>query len=138
MPAKRLGVKADPSGSQIDPAVVAFIDGLDHPLKKEIEAVRKIILGVSPEIKEGIKWNSPSFRTKNDFATFNLRDGRFWLILHTGVKANATKGIKIADPNGLLKWLAKDRCVVTFASVKDVSTKRKALKAILRDWIQLV
>lgn len=68
--------------SQTDPAVVAFLRKLDHPLKREIESVRQIVLGVSPEIREGIKWNSPSFRTKDYFATLNLRakDGqdRVW------------------------------------------------------------
>ncbi len=126
--------------SRPDPAVVAFMQALDHPLKPAIETVRRIILGVSPEIAEGIKWNSPSFRTTEYFGTLNLRQGRVWLILHTGakVKANAKAGIEIADPTGQLKWLAKDRCVVTFEDAKDIEAKRMALEAILRQWIQLL
>jgi len=133
--------KSDTASSQTDPAVIAFLRELKHPLKKEIEAVRQIILGVSPEIREGIKWNSPSFRTTDYFATLNLRakDGkdRVWLILHTGatVKATATKGLKIDDPAGLLKWLGKDRCLVTFDNKKDIDAKRVALQAIVREWI---
>ena len=106
--------KSPKSTSQTDQAVDEFLRDLDHPLKKEIESVRQIILGVSPDIREGIKWNSPSFRTTEWFATLNLRakDGqeRVWLILHLGakVKDNA-KGMKIADPTGLLQWLGKDR-----------------------------
>ena len=127
-------------GSQTDLEVVEFLRKLDHPLKKEIETVRQIILGVSPEIREGIKWNSPSFRTTEYFATLNLRQDRVWLILHTGakVKASATMGLPIADPTGLLKWLAKDRALVTFENGKDVEGKKKALEAILGEWIQML
>ena len=127
---------------QTDSAVVAFLRALDHPLKKDIEAVRQIILDVGPEIHEGIKWNAPSFRTTEYFATLNLRakDGkdRVWLILHLGAKAkdNSTKGMKIADPAGIVTWLAKDRCLLTFDDAKDIKAKRTALQAIIREWIR--
>src|SRR5205807_64638 len=124
-----------------DPAVSAFLRELDHPLKAEIEAVRRIILGVSPEIREGIKWNAPSFRTTEYFATINLRArDRIRLILHTGarVKADATTGMPIADPAGLLEWLAKDRCLVTLADGKDLEARRAALEAIIRKWIRRI
>ena len=62
----------------------------------------------------------------------------FLLILHKGakVKDNSTKGVKIADPAGLLKWLAKDRCLVTFGDRKDIQAKRPALEAIIRERIR--
>jgi hypothetical protein len=124
--------------SQTDPAVIAFLRELDHPLKREVEAVRQIILGVSPEIREGIKWNAPSFRTTDHFATFNLRtQDRIRLILHTGakVKATATKGMKLEDPTGMVEWLAKDRCLVTLGNGKDIQARRAALESIVREWI---
>ena len=142
MAARKRGAKPERDSSQTDPAVTAFLRELDHPRKKEIEAVRQIILGVSPEIREGIKWNAPSFRTTDYFATVNLRakDGeeRVWLILHTGakVKMSAAKGMKIADPAGLLQWLGKDRCLVTFGDGKDIQAKRAAIEAIIREWIR--
>src|SRR5262249_10496246 len=117
-----------------------FLNDLDHPLKPEIEAVRQIILGVSPEIREGIKWNAPSFRTADYFATLNLRakdaKDHVWLILHMSAKAkDNTKGMRITDPAGLPQWLAKDRCLVTFKDAKDIQAKRAALEAIVREWI---
>ncbi len=126
---------------QTDPAVVAFLRELDHPLKREIESIRKLLLGVSPAIREGIKWNAPSFRTTEYFATFNLRtQDRIRLILHMGAKAKATAktGVEVADPKGLLEWLAKDRCLVTIRDGKDLQAKRGALKALLREWIRWV
>jgi hypothetical protein len=128
----------EPHSAQTHPAVIAFLHELDHPLKREIETIREIILGVSPEIREEIKWNAPSFRTSEHFATFNLRTSdRVRLILHLGakVKDTASTGIDIEDPAGLLEWLAKDRCIVTFSDGEDVQAKRVALEAIVRAWI---
>lgn len=130
---------ADSGSAQVDPAVVAFLRDLDHPMKAEVQAIRQLILDVSPTVREGIKWNAPSFRTTDHFATFNLRArDRVDLILHTGakVKATAEHGVTVADPAGLLKWLAKDRCLVTFRDSEDVQVRGPALQAVLREWVQ--
>lgn len=129
----------DPGKLQTDPDVVAFLRELDHPLKREIEAVRRIILGVSPEIHEGIKWNGPSFRTADYFATVNLRaKDRVQVILHKGakVKDNSTPQVRVADPAGLIKWLAADRCLVTLGAGKEIDANRPALERIVREWIR--
>jgi len=133
--------KGASDASRTDPAVAAFMKELDHPLKKEVEVVRRLILGVDPEIREGIKWNAPSFRTTEHFATFNLRaKDRIRLILHFGakVKATAKEGIEVADPSGLLEWLARDRCLVSFSDKNDVEAKRGALEAVIREWMRWV
>lgn len=136
--------RATPADSRTDPDVVAFLRALDHPLKSAVESLRQVVLDANPAIREGIKWNSPSFKTVDWFATINLRarngKERVWLILHTGAtkKASATTGVPVADPTGLLEWLAKDRCLVTFADRQDVEAKRVALQAIVREWIGLM
>lgn len=138
MPAKKRNVKADAGNSQTDPAVDAFMRQLDHPLKRDIEAVRRIILGVSPEIHEGIKWNGPSFRTSDYFATVFLRaTDKVQLIFHQGakVKDNSTKEMKIADPLGLIKWLATERCMITLGAGNEIDAKRAAFEALVREWI---
>lgn len=127
------------TSKQTDPVVIDFLKALKHPLKKEIEAVRKIIFGVSPTIQEGIKWNSPSFRTTDYFATINMRCVEsVQLIFHTGakVKTTATTGLQIDDPAGLLKWLAKDRCMITLGKGREIQAKRKAFEAIISQWIE--
>jgi hypothetical protein len=134
-------VKTKSSGSRKTVDVGEFMRELDHPLKVDIETVRQIILNVDPGIGESIKWNAPSFRTTDFFATFNLRSrDSVQLIFHTGakVKATATTGINIADPAGLLKWLARDRCLVTLGVGKDIRAKRAAFEAIVREWIRWV
>ena len=93
----------------------------------------------TPGVTEGIKWNAPSFRTTEWFATFHLRaKARVMVILHLGAKARAGDGITVADPAGLLTRLGKDRASVTFADESDVAAKGEAFAALIRRWIDQV
>jgi hypothetical protein len=128
----------DRTETKSDPAVGAFLRDLDHPLKREIERVREIVLGASPEIREGVKWNAPSFRTTEFFATIHLRStDRVQVVFHHGAKAKdgATK-VDLPDPEGLVKWLSTDRCLVTFGAGPQIAKRRAALEAIVRAWIR--
>ncbi len=112
-----------------------------HPLAKEIEAARRIILAADPAICEGVKWNAPSFRTEKEwFATVNLRSkDALQLVFHLGAKARPDlKAFKVADPNGLMKWLGKDRAMVTLGAGRDIAANKKAFDAIVRVWIKHV
>ena len=114
---------------------------LDHPCKKEIEVLRRTILAAHPSIAEGIKWNAPSFRTTEYFATFHLRAKTGTaVVLHLGAKARGTTAPKVdvKDPMGLLHWLGQDRAMVTFADAQDVNAKRRAFANVLKDWIRFV
>lgn len=121
----------------IDP-VDQFMAALQHPLKAEIGAVRELIRGVSPKIGEEIKWNAPGFRTTESFATVNLRSrDSLQLILHLGAKVRpGLKEFKLADPAGLVKWLGRDRCLVTVGAGAEFTGNRDALAAIVRQWIR--
>lgn len=117
----------------------AFMAALDHPLKADIAIVRKLILGVSPSISDGVKWNSLSFRKSDWFATVNLRSKDVvQLVFHTGAKAKDNPELKIPDANGLLLWLAKDRALVTLGSGKTLKANRAAFEAIAKAWIRYV
>jgi uncharacterized protein YdhG (YjbR/CyaY superfamily) len=141
-PARAGGAKrparAEGAGSQTNPGVAAFLRELDHPLKKEIESVRRILLGVSPSIREGVKWNAPSFRTSEYFATFFLRSrDSVQLVFHLGAKVkDGTQRRRSADPAGLAKWLATDRCLVTLGRGKEIAGNRAAFEAFVRQWIR--
>jgi hypothetical protein len=131
--------RATAGHSQEDPAVVAFLKKLRHPLKKEVEAVRAIILGADPGIREGIKWKSPSFRTTEYFATVNTYDkDRVLLVLHRGAAVRGDKGVRVTDPRGLLEWRGKDRALVWFGKGRKAQRYRAALRAIVREWIPYV
>jgi len=139
---KATAKKAAKPPEDADPTAVAdYLRALKHPLKQEIEAARGIILAVSPAIGEGIKWNVPSFRTEKEwFATFNVRATEsVQLIFHLGAKKRADqKALKLADPNGLIKWLGPDRAMITLGAGRDIPANRKAFEAIVRAWIKHV
>ncbi len=126
---------------RFDPATTALLDAHKHPLRKEMDALRTIILSVDPSIKEGVKWNSASYRLTDWFATLNgpKHVKEPMIILHAGAKA---KGIivkdRIPDPDGLLKWLDNDRAQIVFEDMNDISAKQQALQTILRTWIELM
>jgi hypothetical protein len=121
--------------------VAAFLDALDHPRKPEIQTLRRIILDADPGIAEGIKWNAPSFRTSEWFATFHLRaKGGVQVILHFGAKVRDRSGARaaIADPESILTWLGDDRASATFRDREDVRARESAFAAVLRAWIRHV
>ncbi len=108
----------------------------DHPHKASIQALRTLILAASPEIREGIKWNAPSYRTTEYFATTNLRvKGGVGIILHLGAKVSDTD-ITLDDPSQLLKWLGKNRASIEFTGLDDIKTKAAAFDAIIKQWLR--
>ena len=122
-----------------DPAVTTLLNGLDHPLKSELETVRGLILGASPQITEAVKWNAPSYRTTDFFATVNLRSKKgVELVFHTGakVKKNGAADLQIPDPTNLVKWLAKDRCLVTLGAGKELRARKAAFVSLVQEWIR--
>jgi hypothetical protein len=121
-----------------DPATTALLDAHQHPLRKELDLLRAIILDVDPSITEGVKWNTASYCTTDWFATLNgpKQVKEPMVILHAGAKA---KGIivkdRIADPEGLIKWLGNDRGQIVFKDARAISDFRVALEHIVKAWI---
>lgn len=128
-----------PTTAAADGEVEAFLATLQHPARDLVVALRARVLGADASIAEGIKWNAPSFRTRDWFATTHLRTKTgVGLILHFGAKKNAIadSGVAVADPGGLLDWLARDRAMIVFRDAADLAQKAAALQAVLREWIR--
>jgi hypothetical protein len=120
-------------------AVDRFMAKLAHPHKDAVEVIRRIMRGTDAAIAEGVKWNAPSFRTSEYFATTHLRAGDgIGIVLHRGAKVRETPAFQIDDPKGLLKWLAKDRALMNFAGIEDVKAHEAAIQDIVRAWISTV
>ena len=120
-------------------AVDAFMVGLVHPHKEAIQALRRIVLGIDSSILEGVKWNAPSFRTHEYFATTHLRaKNGIGLVLHLGAKARGNQAIRIDDADRMLAWLADDRAMVSFVGVEDLHAKTGALRDLVRQWLRFV
>ena len=128
-------------GARMDPDVTELLRASKHPLAADIDVARRVILGADPAIREGVKWNAPSFRTTEWFATLNgpRATKHVMLILHAGARRKGFKARgKVADPAGLLRWLADDRAMATFADGAEVERRRAALQAIVREWVGLM
>lgn len=124
-----------------DPATTALLDAHKHPLRKELDLLRSLILGADPRVEEGVKWNTASYRTTEWFATLNgpKHVKAPMVILHAGAKA---KGIvlkdRITDPEGLWNWMGNDRAQIVLKDLEDIASKRTVLRSILRSWIALL
>jgi hypothetical protein len=135
--------KASKHGSAADTtaAVNEYMRTFAHPFTAEVEILRRAILAADPSISEGVKWNAPSYRTTEYFATTNLRAKiGIGLVLHLGATTRELPagGIVVADPAKLLRWVGKDRALIEFQTSKEVEERIPALQAVLRDWIKFV
>lgn len=118
-------------------AVERFLSDLDHPHKEGIELLRRAILQADARIREEIKWNAPSFRLEDHFATFKLHPPRnIQIVLHTGAKPKSPAArFSLDAPAGLVKWAAPDRCVVTLESSAAARERKPEVVALVRQWI---
>ena len=119
-------------------SVERYLAALDHPLKPEVEALRKIILKADDRVTEGIKWNAPSFYACDWFATFDLRS-HDWvqIIFHRGAKVKGAGTSRyVKDPESVLRWITNDRCAARFVSAADVASKSVALTKIVAEWVR--
>ncbi len=119
--------------------VEQYLAVLAHPMKAEILALRQLIRNIDPVIVEEIKWNAPSFRTREHFATLQLRRrDEVLLILHLGAGKREQPIGAIGDPAGLLTWLGPDRASVSITGMADLRDKQAALAELVREWISHV
>lgn len=114
-----------------------FLGVLEHSRKDEVEFLRKLILECSPKISERIKWNAPSFCFNgDDRVTMRLQpQDRVELIFHRGVKVKDSRAFHFEDPSNLLDFKAKDRALISFASLNDIRVKKKPLKELVVRWM---
>lgn len=139
MPSRSPSPSSAQRAASVPGDVDAFLAALEHPHKPEIVALRRIILGADASIGEGIKWNAPSYRTSDWFATTHLRARRgVQIILHFGARKRDgfTPRADIPDPASLLEWLADDRASATFQDAADVEAKQTAFAELIRAWIR--
>jgi uncharacterized protein YdhG (YjbR/CyaY superfamily) len=112
-------------------SVDAFMQKLDHPFKADVEALRKIIRGVSAEITEQIKWNAPSYSYRGEYlVTFNLRETRhIHLVFHNPMIARIKSELLAGDYT--------DRRMAYFSDMKDIKTKKAQLVQVLKQLVKL-
>lgn len=124
--------------------VTQYIQKLDQPLAKTLEAVRQVILNADKEIGEQIKWNSPSFyytgdmkpfdpkEYKRDIAVVNIYKKEYILLVFP-------TGATVDDTTGIMEGTYKDgRRMVKIMDMKDLKAKEKSLQKVIKEWLKLV
>ena len=124
--------------------VTQYIQKLDQPLAKTLEAVRQVILSADKEIGEQIKWNSPSFyytgdmkpfdpkEYKRDIAVVNIYKKEYILLVFP-------TGATVDDTTGIMEGTYKDgRRMVKIMDMKDLKAKEKSLQKVIKEWLKLV
>lgn len=112
-------------------AVNSYMLKLKHPLKDEIESVRKIIMSSDNRIKERIKWNAPSYYCIEDMVTFNLRNQ-----MSVHIVFHHPEIVKIKSP--LLLGDYKDRRTTYFKNMKEIRSNKKALQSIIKELVNRI
>lgn len=111
--------------------VSQYMEALDHPLKKEVEALRKIIKGANPKLSERIKWNAPSYYYIEDILTFGpARSGKVLLVFHHPFVVKVKSEILEGD--------YKDRRLVYLDSMKAIKANKTELERILNEIISAI
>lgn len=117
--------KAPPVKATDAEKVSEFMEALEHPLKREIEAVRAIIKSVDSGIGERIKWNAPSYYYREDMVTFHLRATE-----HVHLVFHHPSIETIASP--LLQGEYKGRRMAYFKTMEEVRQGEEELKRVLK------
>ncbi len=120
--------------------VTQFLNELSHPMRREIEKLREIILSASKGLEENIKWNGPNYTFQGeDRITMRVQpisQKQIQLIFHRGAKKqDQPKESLIQDASGILIWKENDRAVAGFKDFEEIITKSEALATIIELWL---
>jgi hypothetical protein len=121
-----------------------FMKTLDHPLKKVVAALRKIVLDAGEEIGEEIAWNAPSFFYTGKMKPFNPKEYKRVIIVFNLFKKDSVRlifltGARVDDKSGFLEGdYADGRRLVLFYSMDEVEAKKKKLQILIKKWLKLL
>ncbi len=122
----------------INSEVTHFLDVQNHPFRKEIEILRKIILHANVELNENIKWNGPNYSLGlEDRITMRIQPPKqIQLIFHRGATVKAQPNDRLLkDDFGLLDWKSNDRAVATFKNLEEIENKKPTINQLVIEWI---
>ena len=127
--------------ANLNSGVTRFLDEQNHPLRKEIEQLRLLVLSAGNQLTENIKWNGPNYCAgNNDRITMKIHPPKqIQLIFHCGAKVRQQPEDRlIKDDSGLLVWKENNRAVATFKNSADIEARKTTLPELVKAWIQAV
>ncbi len=123
--------------------VTAHIQKLSPSIRPAVEYLRKVILSVSDEIKEHIKWNSPAFyysgamkdfdpkEYKRDILVMNLRNNKLMCVLPTGQNIKTNVELLTGD-------YTDGRRLVTFEDLNDIQANEQKFRDAINEWLNAI
>lgn len=146
MKAKQAKSKAKENGALTKPSepqkVDAYMAKLKHPLADVVAALRKIILSTDGQIGEQIKWNAPAFFYTGEMKASDPKEYKRYIIVFNLFRKDCIrlvvwKGARVKDKSGLLEGdYADGRRLALFSSMEEVKSKKAALQAVIRNWLE--
>jgi len=124
--------------NKLNVEVSKFLDGLNHPLRDEIENLRHIITNATNGLTENIKWNGPNYcYNDNDRITMKIQPPKqIQLIFHRGAKKQEHPEDRIIQSKSkLLLWKENDRAIITFKNRSEIENAKADLSSIVNEWI---
>ncbi len=112
-----------------NPKVDEYLVNRNHPMNREIERVREIILSCHDKMEETIKWNSPTFVYKGNMASFFMNAKR-----HVSLMFH--KGASLPDASGLLQGDGKEGRTARFADLQEIEQRKQDLESVVLAWIR--
>lgn len=110
-----------------NPAVDAWFDRYDNPMKPVVQRTRDIILGADDRIGEVIKWSTPTFVYKGNLASFQPRAKQFVSLLFH-------EGASIPGEHPLLQGGGDHARYSRIGNERELEARRRELEAIVRAW----
>ena len=109
------------------PAVDAWFERYDNPMKDVVQRVREIVLDADPRVDECIKWQAPTFTYKGNIASFYPKSRQHAsLMFHLGAKIPGTY------PR--LEGSGDTSRVMKVADLDEAEAARPELESIVRAW----
>lgn len=118
--------------------VTEFLDELNHPLRAEIEKLRRLILESVTGLAENIKWNGPNYSFEDqDRITMKIQPPKqIQLIFHRGAKKQDQPENKLIEvKTKRLTWKENDRAIMSFKNLTEIEEGKSELKEIVKKWI---
>lgn len=125
--------------NRLSEEVTTFLDNLEHPLRNEIDYLRKVILSSEHELTEGIKWNGPNYSHDNeDRITIRIQPPKqLQVIFHRGAKVKKQPEDRLLEGKySILVWKENDRAIATFKRMDDIEQNADKLREIVNQWIE--
>jgi hypothetical protein len=115
--------------SNKSPAVDAWFDRLDHPLKPLMLKVRRVILASDKRVTESVKWSTPTYSYNGDIASFIPQAKSFVsLMFH--------RGSEIPGRHRRLEGNARLARTMRFASGEELKRHTSDLQKVIRAWCE--